>query len=89
MESRNDPSPRLKKLKLLIYLIYCCEAGLFLIIAPWHSLWDTNVFFDLVPGARDILLSGWARGAISGLGVLHLMLFVADLINLRLVLEEI
>lgn len=89
MDVEKDESPLLKKVKLIIYLVYCCEAGVFLLFAPWSPHWDTNLFFNVLPSLRDVLLSGWGRGAVSGLGLLHLMLFLADLINYRIILEDI
>ena len=78
----------MKKLKLVIYLVYCFEAGVFLTVAPWSRHWGANVFFDLLPGIRDLLLNAYVRGAVSGVGLLHLLLGATDLFNYRYTLEE-
>lgn len=47
--------------------------GIFLVAAPWTPVWD-QAFFVLLPvPAGGWIGSGWARGAISGLGLLNLM----------------
>jgi hypothetical protein len=63
----------------LLYLLYCVEAGLFLLLVPWSFLW-VNSYFAQVPGLRGVLLSGYARGAVSGLGLLILIAGAADLV---------
>jgi hypothetical protein len=48
--------------------------GLTLVVAPWTALW-TRAALVLVPEALcRFVLSGWVRGAVSGLGVVDLAL---------------
>lgn len=49
--------------------------GVFLIFAPWTTLWERAIVAWL-PAAGPLLLSGWARGCISGIGVLDLLVGV-------------
>ncbi|MFN7973808.1 MAG: hypothetical protein U0166_15915 [Acidobacteriota bacterium] len=79
----------MKKVKLVIYLVYCLEAGVFLLVAPWSARWEQNFFFSVAPSLRTFFLNPFVRGAISGLGILHLILGLVDLLNYRLTLEEI
>ena len=79
----------MKKLKLVIYLVYCFEAGIFLLVAPWSIHWERNIFLDVLPSLRSVFFSPWFRGAVSGLGLLHLILGFVDLLNYRVTLEEI
>ena len=51
-----------------IYVIYCMEMGIFLCLAPWTVLWETNYFYYLFPRLAPIALSGWARGAVCAFG---------------------
>jgi len=47
--------------------------GLFLVAVPWTSVWD-QVTVALLPKALGgWIRSGWARGAVSGLGALDLV----------------
>jgi len=62
----------------LLYAAYFLEVGLLLVILPWTTFWDRNYLFDLVPAVRDLLLSSYARGAVSGLGLLNIALGLAE-----------
>jgi hypothetical protein len=50
-----------------------------LLIAPWSALWERNYFTFRLPPLEPILLSGFVRGAISGLGAVTLGGALADL----------
>lgn len=63
----------------LLYLFYCVEAGLFLLLAPWSLLW-IHGYFAQVPVLRPILLSGYVRGGVSALGILILVTGAADFV---------
>ena len=48
--------------------------GLALILAPWLDLWQTNYFVYTYPSLGLVLRSPYIRGAVTGLGVLDVML---------------
>jgi hypothetical protein len=48
--------------------------GLFLAIAPWTPFWEANHLLQLYPALRQLLLNGFARGAITGLGLVNVLL---------------
>jgi hypothetical protein len=48
--------------------------GLALILAPWLDLWDANYFVYTYPSLGLVMRSPYVRGAVTGLGVLDLML---------------
>lgn len=58
-------------MRRLLYAAYFLEVGLLLIVLPWTTFWDRNYLFDLVPHVRGWLLNSYARGAVSGLGLLN------------------
>ena len=47
--------------------------GLVLCLAPWTSLWDTNALLQIHPLLRAIALNPYMRGAVSGLGLVNLL----------------
>jgi hypothetical protein len=63
----------------LLFAAYFLEAGLILIVAPWSAFWDRNFFAAAMPVLRDVAASPYARGAVSGLGLVTLLAGVADL----------
>jgi len=62
----------------LLFAAYFLEVGLLLVILPWTTFWDRNYLFDLVPVVRDLLHSSYARGAVSGLGLLNIGLGLSE-----------
>ena len=48
--------------------------GLVLLAAPWTALWDTNYLLNPHPMLRSVALSPFARGAVSGLGLINVLL---------------
>ncbi len=65
----------------LFFILYCFEAGLLLLFAPWYPEWD-RLIFQLVPFAalRNALLHPALRGAVTGFGFVHLLWGLHDLI---------
>jgi len=48
--------------------------GFVLVLAPWTALWDANYLLQPHPAIRVLLLSPAARGAVSGLGLVNILL---------------
>ena len=48
--------------------------GLTLVIAPWTPLWDANYLLQPHPAMRALVLSAFTRGAITGLGLVNILL---------------
>jgi hypothetical protein len=70
---------RLQGLLRAFFIIYCIEAGLFLVFGPWSPGWDRTVL--LLPSAalRAAFLHPMFRGAVSGFGLVHLVWSMHDL----------
>ncbi len=62
------------KILFFIYVAYCFEVGIFLIIFPWMNLWEQNPLLYRYPDLKLIFLNGFFRGGVSGLGVANLIL---------------
>lgn len=48
--------------------------GAILAVVPWTALWDGNYLLQPYPGFRALLLSGYVRGTVSGLGLVNIVL---------------
>lgn len=80
------PSPKFRwyhKLVGLLWVILCFEIGIFLLAFPWSSYWSSNYFGWLSPEWRQIWLSSWLRGAITGLGVVNLYVSLLEVFRLQ------
>ena len=62
------------KLLFWLYVLYCFEAGVFLLVFPWMRMWDQNALLSLYPYLRGVVLNDFFRGAVSGLGLVNLVL---------------
>jgi len=49
------------------------------VVVPWSPFWDRNWFLRSLGGITDAAQSGYARGAISGVGVLLLLAALVEL----------
>ena len=66
----------------LFFAIYCLEAGLFFTVVPWTRVWTLNPLLH-----ESLAVAFWAdnpfvRGFISGLGVVHLIVGVRELVRM-------
>ncbi len=62
-----------------VFLVYCVESGLFLLLSPWLQTWNHVVMLLPFGLARAFLLTSWARATISAFGLLHLVWGIHDL----------
>ncbi len=75
-----------QRLSALLFMIFCFELGLFLLIYPWTEGWTANFFASVVPDRlqpywHDVWVNHYVRGAISGLGVVNLWVAMAELFH--------
>jgi hypothetical protein len=56
-----------------LFIVYCLEAGLFLAIAPWTTAWERLVLLLPLAPIRQLCALSWARGLVSGFGLIHLV----------------
>ena len=61
-------------LKRLLFVAYFLEVGLLLVLVPWSAFWDRNYFAASLPALHDILRNNYVRGAVSGLGIVNLLM---------------
>lgn len=57
-----------------VMLLFWLELGLTLVLVPWTNLWDANFFLYQYPGLGFFVKNPFLRGAISGLGVMNILL---------------
>jgi hypothetical protein len=62
----------------LLSILSSLLVGLVLLVAPWTSLWDSNWLLQPHPLVRDALLNAFTRGAVSGLGIVNILIALYD-----------
>ena len=70
---------RLRWLPRLFFIVYCVEAGVFLVMAPWSEAWERLILNLPVSGLYDLLMLPTMRGAVTGFGLIHLVWGAHDL----------
>jgi len=63
----------------LLFAAYFLETGLILVVIPWMPFWDRNLFMQMMPAVEGLLSSAYARGAVSGIGVVTAIAGVFEL----------
>lgn len=58
----------------LLSVISTLLVGLVLTVAPWTNLWDANYLLQPHPLLRAVALHGLTRGAVTGLGLVNIVL---------------
>lgn len=69
-------------LKRLLLIAYFLEVGLLLVLVPWSAFWDRNYFVAAYPSLHDVVRNNYLRGAVSGLGVVNLLMGFHELASL-------
>ncbi len=71
------------RILLVLFVLFCLELGLLLVVLPWTDLWDQNALLVWFPSLRPILLNSYLRGAVSGLGLLNIWVGLSDAFHFR------
>ena len=79
------------KLTIIFFILICFEIGVLLLILPWvpSPSWNENYLLVLIadklhwPSLAMFMRSGYVRGAVTGLGLLNIMLAVGEIINFK------
>jgi hypothetical protein len=48
---------------------------------PWTALWDANYLLQPYPQARALVLSGYMRGAVTGIGLVNILLALDEALS--------
>lgn len=86
MTAESGPGPRHRwyhRLGALLFVIFCFELGVFLLVFPWLEAWDINWFATFSPEAHELWINPYFRGAISGLGLVNVFISLMEVVRLR------
>ncbi len=75
---RTDTTPR-RNISRYFCLLYFLEVGVVLVVAPWTTYWDRNLFMETLPLLEPLLTAAPMRGSVSGIGVVNLCAAGAEL----------
>lgn len=66
-------------LKRLLFVAYFLEVGVLLVLVPWSAFWERNYFAVAWPWFQEVLRNNYVRGAVSGLGIVNLLIGFTEL----------
>jgi hypothetical protein len=72
-----------QKVSAIVFITFCLEIGLYLLIVPWTESWDGNYFSGLLPQIKPYWDNLYVRGAVSGLGAVNLYISLVEIFRLR------
>ena len=82
----------IERLTVVFFIILCVLLGVYLILSPWDTLfgnWSENYLLALLTERsgfgrlHQAVTSNWFRGAVSGLGVVNLLIAAWEAIHFR------
>jgi hypothetical protein len=62
-------------------MVYCAEAGFFLLVVPWSGTWERLAGAMGPMGIGALLGAPIVRGAVSGFGLVHFVWGAHDLLG--------
>ena len=64
------------------FALYCLEAGVFFLVVPWTMIWTLNPLLHSNIALGMLADNPFVRGFVSGIGLLHLIVGVRDLVRI-------
>jgi hypothetical protein len=72
-----------QRIFLVVFVIFCVELGMLLVVLPWLSVWTSNGLLAQFPGLRELAANNFVRGAMSGLGLLDIWIGIWEAVHYR------
>jgi hypothetical protein len=72
-----------QRLFLLIFVVFCIELGMLLVVLPWTKVWTENNFLLDHPALRHFVGQQFVRGAVSGLGLVDIWIGLWEAVHYR------
>ncbi|CAN5234088.1 hypothetical protein BH20ACI2_BH20ACI2_00450 [soil metagenome] len=81
-----------ERLTVIFFIILCLLLGFYLILSPWDALfgpWGENYLLVFlsdttgVPVLKKTVASTWFRGAVTGLGVVNILIAIWEMAHFK------
>jgi hypothetical protein len=75
------------RLSSVLFIIFCFELGLFLLIYPWTDAWTENSLSLFAPASvaaqwRMVWNNSYFRGGVSGLGIANIWIALTEVFRM-------
>jgi hypothetical protein len=76
-----------QRIASVLFIVFCLELGLFLLLYPWTDSWSANYFsfigpIRMQPAWHELWNNGYTRGAVSGLGLVNIWVAVSEALRM-------
>jgi uncharacterized membrane protein YccC len=71
------------RLGTLLFVLFCFEIGVFLLVFPWLDPWQNNWLADVFPGLAGVWGNPFFRGALSGLGFVNIYISLLEVFRIK------
>jgi hypothetical protein len=73
----------LHRVSMVMYVLFCVDLGIALVVLPWYPWWFHNNLLGHWPAIRHFWELGFVRGAVSGLGFLDFWVGISEAVHYR------
>lgn len=85
--NRNAAPGWFQRFSSILFIIFCFELGLFLVIYPWTDAWTENYLSLAAPatleaGWRLVWNNSYLRGAVSGVGLANIWIALTEVFRM-------
>lgn len=71
-----------QRMASVIFILFCFDLGLFLLIYPWTEGWSDNYFAWFIPSWHVFWNNSYVRGALSGIGAVNLWIAITEVFHM-------
>jgi len=73
----------MRRLSLVVFVAFCIELGMLLVVLPWTRLWADNSLVAGHPTLRAFVQQNFVRGCVSGFGLIDIWLGISEAMHYK------
>ena len=73
----------MRRIILVLFVMFCLQMGMMLLFLPWTPPWSSNSWLAEHWTIRSIVTNYFVRGLVSGLGLVDIFIGVWEAVNYR------
>src|SRR3954463_3718088 len=73
----------MRRIILVVFVMFCLQMGMMLLFLPWTPPWSSNSWLAEHWQIRSVLTNYFVRGVVSGLGIIDIFIGISEAVNYR------
>ena len=82
-ESLSSQPIWMRRIILVLFVMFCLQMGMMLLFLPWTPAWSSNSWLAEHWTIRGIATNYFVRGLVSGLGLVDIFIGIWEAVNYR------